>query len=97
APAPALTVAKSATPTTFNAAGEQISYSFLVTNTGNVTLAPVSVAETAFTGTGPAPTVVCPTGAASLAPAATVTCTATYTATQADVDAGQINNTAVAT
>ena len=33
----------------------------------------------------------------SLAPAAIETCTATYTTTQADVDAGVINNTGTAT
>ena len=39
--------------------------------------------------------VTCP--ATTLAPSATTTCTATYTATQADVDAGQIANTATVT
>ncbi len=96
-PDPALTLAKTATPTTIAEAGDTVSYSFLVTNTGNVTLAAVGVAETAFSGTGTAPAISCPPGAASLAPGASVTCTASYTATQADVDAGSITNTAIAT
>ncbi|ADB52439.1 DUF11 domain-containing protein [Conexibacter woesei] len=96
-PAPALTIAKSASPATFRAAGDTITYRFVVTNTGNVTLAPVTVRETAFTGTGTAPVVRCPAGAASLDPGGQVTCTATYTVTQADADRGEIDNTAVAT
>jgi len=92
----ALTVAKSATPTTIAAAGALVSYSFLITNTGNVTLTDPVVNETAFSGSGAAPAVVCPAGT-TLAPAQTVTCTASYTATQADVDAGTLDNTATAT
>ena len=76
--------------------GETLHYSFLVTNTGNVTLAPVTINDHEFTGHGTRPVVTCPPGAAALAPAASVTCMATYTVTQADVDAGSVSNTATA-
>ena len=94
---PAITVVKSATPATLTAAGQTVSYSFAVTNTGNVTLTDATVTETAFTGSGTRPRVSCPAGAALLLPGARVTCTATYVATQDDVDAGLISNTATAT
>lgn len=87
---PSISIAKSALPTTVSAAGQVVDYSFLVTNTGNVTLTAVGV-------TDPLPglsAVSCPTS--TLAPLATTTCTATYTATQADVNAGSIMNTATA-
>ena len=95
---PALTVAKSASSSggTGLHAGDLITYSFLITNTGNVTISDVTVDEGAFTGTGTLSAATCPAGAASLAPAAQVTCTATYTVTQADVDAGRLSNTATA-
>ncbi|MBZ5738024.1 DUF7507 domain-containing protein [Nocardioides mangrovi] len=70
-------------------AGDTITYSFKVTNTGNVPLNPVTVADTKVG------TVTCPSGA--LAPGATVTCTAAaYVLTQADVNAGKVDNTATA-
>lgn len=93
---PSLTVVKSANPTSVTAIGDTITYSYLVTNTGGTTLAPVTVDETAFSGTGPAPVPSCPAAAASLDPGDTVTCTASYTATEADINAGSIVNTAVA-
>ncbi|NYE96132.1 putative repeat protein (TIGR01451 family) [Psychromicrobium silvestre] len=95
-PAPAVSLVKSVTETALTGPGQVLHYSFVVKNTGNVTLAPVTVAETAFSGTGTAPVVTCPAGASSLAPGASVTCTATYTVTQADFDSGQVTNTAVA-
>ncbi|NYE95987.1 putative repeat protein (TIGR01451 family) [Psychromicrobium silvestre] len=93
---PAVSLVKSVAETDLTGVGQVLHYSFLVTNTGNVTLAPVTVAESAFTGTGTAPVITCPAGATSLAPGAQVNCTATYTVTQADVDAGRVDNTAVA-
>src|SRR5450755_2216986 len=43
---PAITVVKSASPSTFSVAGETIHYSFDVTNSGNVTLTSVKVHDT---------------------------------------------------
>ncbi|WP_107452485.1 GEVED domain-containing protein [Streptomyces sp. TLI_053] len=96
-PAPDLALRKSAAETGALQVGEVVHYAFEITNTGNVTLAPVSVGETAFTGRGTAPQITCPAAADSLAPGAVVTCTAEYTVVQADVDAGTIENTATAT
>ncbi|MBE7162873.1 MAG: hypothetical protein INR72_16660, partial [Williamsia herbipolensis] len=92
---PALTVAKSVDPTTATDAGEVVTYSYIVTNTGNVTLSDPSITETSFSGTGTPPAASCPTG--PIAPGAFVTCTADYELTQADVDAGTVDNTATAT
>lgn len=89
APEPAMTVTKSASPTTYSTVGQSISYSYAVTNTGNVTLADLSVADDRIA------TVSCP--ATTLAPGASTTCTATYLITQADLDAGSVTNTATST
>ena len=75
-------------PATYDAVGDVIDYSYLVTNTGNVTLAgPVTVTDDKAT-------VTCPAG--GLAPGASMTCTASYTITQADLDAGSVTNIAQA-
>lgn len=88
--APALTIVKTATPTTYSAVGNVISYSFLVTNSGNVTLSgPFTVNDDKATNES------CPV-TASLAPGASITCTASYTITQADLDAGSVTNIASA-
>lgn len=92
---PALELRKTASPATVNAAGATVTYSFQVTNAGNVTLTALSIAESAFSGTGAIGTPDC--GSAALAPGASRTCTVAYLVTQADVDAGTIENTAVAT
>lgn len=94
-PAPAVSLVKSVNPESVDAAGDEVLYSFRVTNTGNVTLTDPTIDETAFSGTGGAPEVACPTGI-SLLPGQWATCTAAYTVTQADVDAGSIVNTATA-
>ena len=89
-----LTVDKQAgTPTDVNGngrvdAGDTVDYSFLVTNTGAVTLAVVGINDSLVGGaTCPQPT---------LQPGQSTLCTGTYTITQADVNAGAVNNTATA-
>ena len=75
-------------------AGETIQYSYVITNTGNVDLTTLSVADPTAGGvscqTPPAP---------GLAPGDTETCTANapYVVTQADVDNGSVTDTATAT
>jgi uncharacterized repeat protein (TIGR01451 family) len=86
---PELTLVKSADPLSYNQVGQAISYSYVVTNTGNVSvLGQISVTDNKVT-------VICPP-IASLAPGQSVTCTASHTTTQADLDAGQIVNVASA-
>lgn len=95
--APSMTIVKTAGPGGFTAAGEVVTYSFLVTNTGNVTLADIIVSELSFTGSSPLPATECPADELDmLAPGDTMTCTATYTLTQGDIDSGSVANTATA-
>ncbi len=88
---PAITVVKSASPSTFSVAGETIDYSFEVTNSGNVTLRDVRVHDTGLPGLS---AISCPDR--TLAAGASQTCTATYVTTAADVDAGSVTNHATA-
>ena len=72
-------------------AGETITYTYLVFNTGNSDLKAVAVADSHFG------LVTCPTPPPpGLAPGHAVKCTATYTVTQADVNAGHVINVATA-
>ncbi|WP_426623304.1 DUF7507 domain-containing protein [Leifsonia sp. McL0607] len=93
---PGLALTKTADRTEL-VAGETVSYSFSMTNTGNVTLKDVKPQEVAFSGAGPLSAVSCPADVKTLAPAAAATCAATYVVTQADVDRGSLDNTATAT
>ena len=91
---PGVALLKTATPSEVTAAGQTVTYHYLVTNTGNTTLTGVSAVDTAFSGTGTPPVVTCPV--TTLAPQASTTCTGTYMVTQADIDAGSVVNTATA-
>ncbi|MBF0673308.1 MAG: DUF11 domain-containing protein [Salinibacterium sp.] len=69
--------------------GETITYSFEVTNTGSVTVTGVTITDPRVTGVTPA--------AQDVAPGQTVTFTsAAYTVVQADIDAGEVSNSATA-
>ncbi len=89
---PELTVRKRRTSGTPSAVGDVVTYSITAANTGNVTLTNVSVTDSKV------PIGVCTPAVpvASLAPGVSITCSASYTITQADIDAGQVLNTATA-
>ena len=83
---PSLTISKSTTSGPVTSVRDVVPYRFVVTNTGNVTITAIAIADPLV------PVVSCP--ATALAPAASVTCTGTHQVTQADVDGGSIVNTA---
>jgi hypothetical protein len=94
---PALTLVKSGTlndddGTAGVSAGDTISYTFTVTNTGNLTLHNITLSDPDATITG-GPIVILAPGA----PPDNSTFTGSYTITQADIDAGTFTNTATAT
>ena len=79
----------SASPAEVNAAGDTITYTYVVTNTGNFTLTDITVTVDGFTGDGPVPNIVLPVS--SLAPGASTTATVTYTVTNTDLNAANIS------
>ena len=85
-----LTLVDSSPTTSYGAAGDTLSYNYLVTNTGTTTLSGIAISDSLISSGG----VSCPAG--TLAPEASVTCSGTYQVTQADVDAGSVTDTATA-
>jgi uncharacterized repeat protein (TIGR01451 family) len=76
-------------PTAFTSVGEQLDYTFVVTNTGNVTITSFAVTDDLISS------VSCPVS--SLAPTLSTTCTGSYLVDQDDVDLGTVLNTASVT
>jgi LPXTG-site transpeptidase (sortase) family protein len=76
--------------------GDQITYQFIIQNTGNVTLTGVKVTDPAVTVFSSS---LASDGSITLAPGAAddSTFTGTYTLTQTDIDSGTFNNTATVT
>lgn len=75
----------------YTAVGEEITYSYVVTNDGNITItSPITVADNRTSVSCP----VLPAG--GLGPTETITCTASYSVTQGDLDAGSVVNIASA-
>ncbi|WP_157640885.1 DUF7507 domain-containing protein [Longispora albida] len=71
--------------------GETISYTYAVTNSGNVTMSGIAIAD----DKDAAGSTTC--AKTTLAPGESAACTAKYTVTAADVAAGTVRNTATAT
>ena len=76
----------------YSSVGDVISYTFDVTNTGNVTLIGTVVISDSLTTNESCPTL----GDGDLDVGESVTCTASYVVTQADIDNGSVVNTATA-
>ncbi|WP_380281665.1 hypothetical protein [Kitasatospora purpeofusca] len=74
------------------AVGDTVPYSYVVTNTGGVQVAAVSVTDDRVTGITCAATTLAPAGS----PGDSTTCHGSYVITQADADLGQVVNNAVA-
>lgn len=96
-PAPQISLVKTGKAAGNGAAGETITFTFAATNTGNVTLTDVTIADplpglSALTYNWSAAT-----AEGVLAPGETVTATATYVITEADVERGSVVNAALAT
>ncbi|MEJ6399509.1 DUF7507 domain-containing protein, partial [Yoonia sp. 208BN28-4] len=85
---PAITIAKAATPATFTAEGQTLRYTLTLTNSGNQTLTSVVARDPLL------PALSCAFD--ELIVGETQTCSADYRVTQADVDAGEVINTASA-
>lgn len=93
-PDPEITLEKTAEPTTVSAVGQEVDYRFHVTNTGGSLLRNLRIDEPYFTGHGPRPQITC--GTDELPPGTSTDCTSTYRVTQEDIDAGAVDNAAVA-
>ncbi|UOQ90418.1 DUF11 domain-containing protein [Agromyces endophyticus] len=89
---PAVTLVKGSTAPTYGKVDDTVTYTFSATNSGDVTVTNVAIRDP-LSGLS-ALTYVWPGAAGVLAPGQTVTATATYTITQADLDATQVDNTA---
>ncbi len=82
-----LTLDKTVAETTYSQTGDLLHYSYVVKNTGNVTLTAVGVTDDKTTATCTKST---------LTPQESMTCTASYAVTNADMGYEQITNTAFA-
>jgi uncharacterized repeat protein (TIGR01451 family) len=89
--APALTVVKALNGAAPAKTGDVITYSIMVTNSGNVDLTNVTVTDANATVGACAPVVP-----AALVIGASITCAATHVTTDADFAAGKVDNVAVA-
>ncbi|WP_432470564.1 DUF7507 domain-containing protein [Amphritea sp. HPY] len=92
---PSINIVKSSNATGTNAVGDTITYTYDVENTGNVTLTNLQVTDPHSGLSAISCSPIAQGG--TMAPGDTTQCSATYTVTQADVDAGQIDNTGTAT
>ena len=86
-----LKLAKTANPTTYDHVGQQITYTYVVTNSGTEIIGP---AQFIVTDPGFSTPLNCGPADVTLAPNEAVSCSLSYAVTQADMDAGSITTDA---
>ncbi len=86
-----LTLTKTADRQDFSAVGQVLTYTLTATNSGALNLNSVTVSDPMLADLSCTPAIP-----ATLGPGAAITCTGTHTVTQADLDAGKVENTATA-
>lgn len=91
----ALTLTKTANPTTYNSVNQQITFAYTITNSGTVQLGPAQFTVT-DSGINNNAAFNCGSADVTLAPGANLTCSATYQVTAADTSAASISHTATA-
>ncbi|MEU9318970.1 hypothetical protein [Streptomyces sp. NPDC048295] len=89
---PGVRLEKSADDTRVYEVGDEVTYTYTVTNTGPQELTGLSVTDDRVTGVTCEATTLAPAGQ----PGDSTTCTGTYRITAADADAGSVTNTATA-
>jgi uncharacterized repeat protein (TIGR01451 family) len=94
-PSPGISLTKTPSTSSYDAVGQVVTYTYVITNNGNVSLASTQYTVTDNTINGGA---AFDCGAPQvLAMGASITCTNTYTITQADLSSGSVTNLATAT
>ena len=88
-----LTLNKTASPTIYENAGQTITYSYTIMNTGTLDIGP---AQFTVTDAGSSTPINCGAADTTLAPNATVNCSVSYTITQADMNVESIATEATA-
>jgi uncharacterized repeat protein (TIGR01451 family) len=86
-----LTITKTVNPQTYDHIGQTITYTYVITNSGNVAIGPD---QFIVNDTGLDAPLACGDPNTTLAPAQTLTCSATHVITQADMDAASITTSA---
>ena len=87
---PSIIMVKTPSSLSYSYAGEVITYSFKVTNTGNDTIKNIAITDPLITSG-----ITCPV--TSVNPNNFITCTGNYTIKLSDIDSGTVSNTATAT
>src|SRR5205823_930622 len=87
---PTLTVVKSSTTTSITAAGQVVTYTYALSNVGNVTSNNIALSDNNVDATPSCPS-------SSLAPHTGMTCTAQHTVTQPELDSATVKVTNVVT
>ncbi len=96
APGKNLGLAKTANPSTYNVAGQAITYTYVITNTGSLAVGPAQFMITDDHLGGSATPIACGVNGTTLNPGETVSCTAIYTITQQDMVSTSVTNRATA-